>query len=292
MKKHFLGVLVILSFLLIAVKVSQGEGTTGAQFLGIGVGARASAMGEAYGAIADDPSAIYWNPAGLSQIRSRELILSQNFWFLDMSHQYLAGVFPNNIGHFGVSFYYSSSGDIPKVENFLKVGKYSAYDVALSLAYANKMGRALSYGVTGKYILEKIENESASSFAFDLGFLYRPIPIPGLNLAVALQNIGPKIKFIEEGDPLPFNLRIAAAYQKVDFSFGSEVDKPIDGDPIFGLGGEYVILRTLALRAGYNTAHSLSLGLGLFWKKFAFSYAFIPYKNLDSSHRITLKLRF
>ncbi len=292
MKKHFLWVLFVLSILVIAAGVSHGEGTTGAQFLGIGLGARACAMGEAYGAIADDPSAIYWNPAGLSQIGSRELILSQNFWFLDMSHQYLAGVFSNSLGHFGISLYYSSSGDIPKVEDFLKVGKYSAYDAAFGLAYANEMGRALSYGVTGKYILEKIENESASSFAFDLGLLYGPTRFPGLNLALTLRNIGPKIKFIKEGDPLPLSLGIAGAYQKADFSFGSEVEKTIDSDLIFGLGGEYVILKTLALRAGYNTAHSFSLGWGLLWKKFAFSYAFVPYRDLDPSHRISLEFSF
>lgn len=292
MKNDILGVLIISSFLLFAIEITHGEGTTGAQFLGIGVGARACGMGEAYGAIADDPSAIYWNPAGLSQIKSRELILCQNFWFLDMSHQYLAGVFSNSIGYFGVSFYYSSSGDIPRIENFLKVGKYSAYDAALSLAYANEVGKFLSFGVAGKYILEKIEDESASSFALDLGLLYKSLRLPGLRLALALQNMGPKIKFIEEGDRLPLNLKIAAAYLRGDFSFASELDKTIDSDPLFGLGGEYVILRTLALRAGYNTGNSFSLGLGISWRNFALGYAFVPYEDLDSSNRISLRLRF
>ena len=41
-------------------------GTSAANFLRIGIGARALAMGGAFVAVADDPTAAYWNVAGLA----------------------------------------------------------------------------------------------------------------------------------------------------------------------------------------------------------------------------------
>ena len=51
---------------------SQREGTSSATFLRIGVGARAEGMGEAFVAVANDPSAVFWNPAGLASLQRRE----------------------------------------------------------------------------------------------------------------------------------------------------------------------------------------------------------------------------
>ena len=285
MKKYAFTIITIL--LLSAVNV-VGEGTTGAQFLGIGVGARACAMGKAYGAIADDPSGIYWNPAGLSKAKSMQFMVSQNFWLLDMTHQYIAGVFPHRLGTFGVSFYYSSSGDIPRIEDFIKIGEYTAYDAAFNLAYANRFSELIDYGLGVKYINQKIDIETASTFAFDFGVLFRVCQCQGLKLALAVQNIGPGVKFIEESDKLPLSFKLASSYGKDNYKAGVELVREIDSDFMLGLGGEYVISKTLALRGGYNTAHSFSLGFGIYWQKFDLSYSFAPNKDLDSSHRISL----
>jgi hypothetical protein len=67
-----------------------GAGTSSAQFLKIGVGARAEAMGEAYGAVADDPYALYWNPAGLGRMSNPRLSLSYTMWLEDISNSFLA----------------------------------------------------------------------------------------------------------------------------------------------------------------------------------------------------------
>jgi len=288
MKKTVLAILVIV----FATAINAvGEGTTGAQFLGIGIGARACAMGKAYGALADDPSGIYWNPAGLSKIGSKQVMISQNFWLVDMTQQYLAGVLPRQIGTFGLSIQYSSSGSIPKIEDYIKVGDYSAYDAAVNLAFANKYHNSLNYGIGVKYIMQKIDTESASTFALDLGVIYEFNKYPGLNLALALQNIGPGIKFIEETDKLPTNIKLASSYAQKQYTLCLELDKETDSDIMFGLGGEYIIKEVLALRGGYNTAHSISLGFGITWRQFDLNYCFAPNKDLDASHRFTLQAR-
>ena len=291
MKKKFISVLLSLSFLLIPFKL-YGAGTTGAQFLNIGIGARACAIGKAYAAIANDPSTIYWNPSGLSEIEERQIMFINNFWLLDMTGQYLAGVFSSKFGYFGISSYYSNSGEIPEIENFLKVGQYRAYDAVINLAYTNKLVNTLSLGITAKYIMQKIEKESASCWALDLGSKYSPNFLPDVNFAFVIKNIGPKIKFIQEGSPLPLNFVVAAAYQRPVFSVGCQMDWIKDRDPVIGLGGEYIILEILALRTGYNTASSFSFGGGIFWKKFTFNYAYVPYEKIDNTHQIGIILQF
>ena len=55
---------------------SQRVGTSGGNFLKIGIGARAVGMGEAFVAVANDPSAIYWNSAGVASLIRSELAVS------------------------------------------------------------------------------------------------------------------------------------------------------------------------------------------------------------------------
>ena len=88
---------VLVPLILLLASNAYTKGEAGAQFLKIGAGARACAMGEAFTGIADDPSAIYWNPAGLTQMNSAQIIAMQNFYLLDMSYQYLGMVLPSDI---------------------------------------------------------------------------------------------------------------------------------------------------------------------------------------------------
>lgn len=74
--------------------------TSTAQFLKLGVGARAVAMGEAYSAIADEASAVYWNPGALTNIESRSATLMHAIYLEDTSFDYAA--FVQNLGRWGV----------------------------------------------------------------------------------------------------------------------------------------------------------------------------------------------
>src|SRR5215470_15693040 len=68
---------------------SQRVGTSSGGFLRIGVGARAVGMGETFVAVADDPSAIFWNPAGLASLQRRELAISYVQWPADVNYNHL-----------------------------------------------------------------------------------------------------------------------------------------------------------------------------------------------------------
>ncbi|CUT05986.1 UPF0164 family protein, partial [Candidatus Kryptobacter tengchongensis] len=74
-------------------------GTTSAPFLEIPVGGRATAMGGSFVAIANDASAIYWNPSGISRFNRIEAIFQFTNWLADTKFGFIGVVIP--VGVFG-----------------------------------------------------------------------------------------------------------------------------------------------------------------------------------------------
>jgi len=73
--------------------VSTGAGTSGAVFLKIPVSARASAMGDAFVSLSNDANAIYWNPAGLTNINGGSITFTHQDLISDIAYEYVAGAF-------------------------------------------------------------------------------------------------------------------------------------------------------------------------------------------------------
>ena len=251
----------------------DSAGTTGAQFLKIGCGARAIGMGEAFSSVADDASAIYWNPAGLSQIESAEVSAMHAIWLQEISYDYLAYAQPLMKGSIGASINYLSMSKMDKLdENGDKDGTFRPYDLAFSLAYAQKVG-PITGGVNVKFITQGIDGETGSAFAVDLGTLYNLSN--RLQGAIVVQNIGSRIKFIEKSYGLPLSIRLGLSCRLgKKLVLAMDGVAPIDNDLNIHVGCEYVlnVIKSvgIALRAGYKTTTTsdldalswLSAGLG------------------------------
>lgn len=233
---------------------AQGFGSFGALFLTLSPSAVANGMGSGSVAASTDASAIYYNPAALARL-GRATIEGNTFKLLpelidDARYSHLAGVYQfNSLNGLWLGVAYTRLGlgeqtytgeDSPE-----PIGVFEPNDWALSLAAATRLGQQTRFGLGIKYIRSNFfykQEESASSFAIDLGFLYdgflpavhysrqflkEPLPWskwaakglpPGFSLGVALVNIGPKIEYIEEtqADPLPQNLRIGLVWNIID----------------------------------------------------------------------------
>lgn len=87
-------------------------GTAAANFLNLGIGARAEAMGGAFTALADDGAALYWNPAGLSQIEDTHIVATYSPHFQGITTGYLALGLPLLEGAAGLGVNYINMGEI------------------------------------------------------------------------------------------------------------------------------------------------------------------------------------
>jgi len=147
----------------------------------------------------------------------------------------------------------------------------------------------LSIGAGIKYIFTNIDEYNASTFAASLGVMYNFEFIKELRCGAILKNIGPEIKFINEGDPLPLTFALGIAYAIDEFLTAVQLEKILYDDIEFGFGSEYIFLNTASIRIGYNTKRNYSLGLGLYWRYLELGYSFLPNNDIEASHIISLR---
>jgi len=258
-------------------------------------------MGGASVAVDGYADMIYYNPAGLATADLKEITFMHTVWFEGISYNWLSFVLPQNRGVWGMAVQYVSYGSLFGADNQGNpTGSFSPSDIAVYLSYADYIGR-LSYGVNLKYIRSQII-ETAQTLALDLGLQY--MINYRAQVGFVLQNIGPGLKFNYERDPLPFTIAFGGFYAITDYLFATlDFRIPRDNNAYFAAGAQYFIDVSpdvgIFLRAGLDGSRtdaggfsSINLGFGLDYRLFNFSYAFAPYGNLGSAHKIGFSLRF
>ena len=198
MKKCIL--IISLFFVLFAqdqpIEFESKVGTTIANFLKIGVGPRAVAMGSAFSAVANDASAVYWNPAGIIYVDRSDLFTGYMDWIMDLElHQVSFVRNHNNIGSFGISINTLKMDDIEvtTLSDPEGDGTYAgASDLVVGLTYARKLSAYFSLGVTLKTLYSQIANESAIGQAIDIGTLFTP-GWKDLRIGMSLAHFGTKM---------------------------------------------------------------------------------------------------
>ncbi len=280
---------------------SAGEpGSSGFTFLRLGSGARAGGMGEAFTAVADDATSIYWNPAGMAAVDQIELNLTHNEWLMDIRFEQATVVSEMWGGAAGLSFtglYYGSMDRYGEYPSITPDGTFSPYDMALSLGYARDIIPNVALGAAFKVIHSKIDFESATGYAFDLGVTHRT-KIEGLTLAASMLNLGPQASFVEEKFYPPFQLRVGGAYEIMrealhgGLILAADVVFPNDNDAKAHFGLEYSYQRLLMLRFGYKSGYDIqgaTMGAGVAWKSLRFDYAYMPIEyEMGDAHRFSL----
>ncbi|HUV37323.1 MAG TPA: PorV/PorQ family protein [Patescibacteria group bacterium] len=294
-------VLVIVAAL--CVDAEAGEpGTSGFLFLRLGNGARASGMGEAFTAVSGDATSIYWNPAGMVDITGVELNVTHSEWLMDIRFEQVSVVNEMLGGAVGLSFtglYYGEMDRYGTSPSLTPDGTFAPYDLAVSAGYAMDVLPNIAVGGAVKVIYEKIDFESATSWAVDLGLTHRSM-IEGLTLAASVLNFGPEAKFVEEKFYPPFQLRGGAAYTYSDqrlrgsLVLAGEAVFPNDSDAKFHIGAEYTYRRCIAVRSGYKANYNVqgaTLGVGVFYKSLRFDYAYMPMEyGLGDCHRFSINV--
>jgi hypothetical protein len=273
-------------------------GQTGFAFLKLGVGARAMGLGSAYVALADDPTAIHWNPAGLAAISGTQVTAMHNEWIQDFRQEFAAVGVHAGPGTLGVGFsgFYSSEFE-RRDDTGVLIGHYGFNDIALTGAYGLKVVEGLDAGVALRYIREMIDQWDATAFTGDLGVRYR-LRETGVSFGAAVQNIGGDPKFIAETFPIPLTWRAGAAVSRPIASLqgrgtlSTEIRKARADDAHFHAGAEYLYRDHVALRVGGKFGYDdekVTFGLGLAKDWIHFDYAVVPLSsNLGTTHFFSL----
>ena len=168
-------------------------GAAGAQFLKIGIGARGNGMAGAYSAVANDVTAMYWNPAGIADISGMAANISYTQWFAGFSHNFAGLVLPVGDSYrLGINFTSFTSGNIPitTLEKAEGTGaSYSVSDFALGATFAGYITNEFAFGLSFKYIQNSFAALGASGVAFDVGTLYKT-DFKDTRLSFSITNLG------------------------------------------------------------------------------------------------------
>lgn len=294
-------------------RVHPDAAAVAAPFLKIPAGARGAAMG-AFVAVADDASALWWNPAGLAGLTRKEATLVHDESFQDLRHEFAGYAHPLRPGRVvGVSATLltvksdlerrSGTGeDDPFVQLTKPEGTFGASDFAAAVSYGHRFQAGWDGGITGKFIRQSVDTVSGISGAVDLGVLYHP---EGRRWTVggSIQNLGPNLSLVSNGFPLPLTARVGGAYRlsRPNLLVALEVDQPLRNYPTLSAGLELGVLKWFRPRAGYRykwfgndlgALSGLTAGAGLQYRGASLDYVFQPFGDLGSAHRLSLSFRF
>lgn len=261
-------------------------GTTAAQFLKLGAGARAISFGGAYVAEASDMSAVYWNPAGFARLSGSHLQLSNTQYLADINYNFVAfGTAVEPVGSIGLSLLMVDSGDMAVRTEMQPEGtgeQFNTLSFALQLTYARNLSDQFSIGGSLKFVQERIWHSKASAIAFDVGTLFTT-PFERLRLGASMSNLGPKMRmdgrdilFSEDPSPntqgtaeivnaqyrmdgfsMPLIFRVGVAWDAMDTGthrilVTTDAAHPNDNAEYVNAGAEYSFRDLIAFRAGYR----------------------------------------
>jgi hypothetical protein len=287
-------------------------GTTSADFLKVGIGPRAAAMGDAQVGLADDIYSAYWNPAGLAHLKVSEAGFTNTQYVQDITEQFAGYAVPTAYGTFAGQFTYLN---VEKFQGYdasgQSIGEIGANDSAMGISYAKtifgnrRYGSELSVGATGKWIQERLDTVSAGTFAGDLGLAFSPGRSwgewsEGWRTGLALRNTGKALTFDEESFALPRTITAGVSWSGQIYgeilTWDLDLRKPNDGPVSTGTGLEIWAFNILALRGGYTSEGDLGSGLrigaGVRFRIVEFDYAFSTMGDFGAVNRIGLTMRF
>lgn len=304
----------------------ERAGQSGWQFLKINGDARQAALGGAYTAISfGDASAIFGNPAGLSNVDNANVQLNVLRWIADIGHQSAAvAVNIGNMGVVGFSIAMLNYGDIPETINsstgasgatpLVTGNTFSANDIAAGVSYARKVTSNLAVGGNVRWMRQKIAELSMSNWSLDFGTLYNT-GFRSLRVAFTARNFGPDSRFSgwseqyqteSERVRMPLDFRAGIA---MDFLDGDqspylltvivEGDHPNDGREKVHLGVSYGFENTFFLRCGYKFNYDVqrfTFGAGINYtvgeSHGTVNYAYVDFGELTQVHMLSLGFSF
>lgn len=301
------------------------SGSTGMQFLKIAPDARSLAMGGAYVAVANDVSAMYWNPAGITQTDTGKVnvMIGNTQYFGDISANY-AGVVAKvgKLSYLGFQVFSMNYGTMKETTEFDPKGTgrtFAINNYYLGLTFAKVLTNNFSFGLNGRYANEGYPGISVHNVLFDLGLKY-DVGVKNARFGINFSNFGFNVKPDGTAQVLKFNgptditnfttvtvpgiFRLGAAFDPImgykhNLTVAGQLNHPTDNNETYGFGAEYTYKRMVYGRLGYEFASdeaytAPSAGVGFKLKRnyggLTIDYGFLAKNRLGNIHRISVAI--
>ncbi len=262
---------------------------------------RATGMAEAVSTLSDDLAGWPYNPGTLGTLTAPQIsgtfsrgLAADRLSIVSYGHPTRLGTFAGAIAYYngGKEELAASDGSLYSVQ--------LQRDVLGSISYANHVG-VLNLGASGKFIRSELaEAASANAFAADFGAVVK-FPSSNFSIGVALRNLGQRLRFLEESDALPLEVRCGGSYLwpldggRSDLLLSADVPYAVNEKEFTGkVGAEYSWHHNFVFAAGYHInsgALGATFGFGLLLEQVAFTYGF-GLGNVTGTHSVSLGYRF
>jgi hypothetical protein len=280
----------------------ENAGTTAANFLSLGAGARSLAMGGASLGLGDDVGGIAWNAAALGWVEGTDAALSHAA--LPNSSLQEWGTIGARLGGVGtrwaLSGLYQGDGSFQGLDaSGAPTGNFSVASMAVGATLAQQLGGIASVGVGAKAVHENIATASGTGVTFDAGLMIRA---RGFGIGVAAQNLRGQMSYGGTRYPFPTSYGVGLGYTHPGAGIRLALDAnfPDAYHPDVRTGVEWLYRGSLALRAGYrmelgSNADPLTgpaFGLGARAAGMWLDYGYLLAGEGSGQHRVGLRFHF
>jgi hypothetical protein len=276
-----------------AVAEEENGGAPGS-WLSDYVTARTLGLGGAFVAVADEATAVAWNPAGLALLVPNELRFETARLFEDTSINAFNFAVPGNrLPSFGLSVLSLSSGDFQRTNELNDpLGSFKQTETAYIFSMAKNINTRFALGTNVKLVRQSVEEFSGTGFGFDLGAIYAVTP--SVKVGVSAMNLGgPNLTLRDTKETFPIEVR--AGFSAVVLNgrglLTAELDQADGPGMRFRGGSEYWVQPMIGLRVGMNEQEPAG-GLSYrFMNKYQFDYG-VQDHAMGLTHRLGLTYRF
>lgn len=292
--------IIIIIMLSAACGAVNGEGTS-SLFTAFyaGAGARPAGMAGVSSAITEDVSSLFLNPAGLGEVIRPEIAVSHEIWLMDSSVNRLGAAVPLPLGTAGAEIFYMSHGifEMSDSNGTILGGTLSPYDLSVTGSYGIGFMKNLYTGLSLKMTARNDGVRNDSYFSADAGIKYNDRMF---SAALFASNLGPAGEY-----SLPSQIRAGAG---ANLALGEAYRLLLAADGVYmfengiqmAAGAEFSMSNFIFIRAGYRIGEDakimgglagLTAGFGLHFESFEADYAYVPYGDLGTSHRMEIKVK-
>lgn len=309
---HFRHSIMAILAILFFETTSFSQGNSAYDFLRNDVGARAAALGGSFLTSVDDANTIFYNPAGLATLTSRQVSVGFFKHLLDINSGYASfGTEIPGLGFIGGGVVYINYGEFKRTgEEGQDLGTFGASELALTAGYGGQLQPGLNYGANIKFIYSSIAEARSTAGALDFGLQYVAVPNRML-IGMSLLNLGTQFNpYVTTRENLPLDLKVGVALYPehlpavvmIDLhKLNEKQDNFSNRFKQFSVGVEFGVSQNVQLRLGYNNERrqelkigqssglaGFSIGGGISTGIYTVDYGFTSFGAIGAVHRVSI----